>query len=51
MLHGVVKDLSQPYGDYPWLALLIGWDWLFLTLLAALVVAARPWRKPIQRDT
>lgn len=40
------KDLRQPYGGYPWLALvLIGRDWLIVTFVAALIVAARPWRR------
>jgi NSS family neurotransmitter:Na+ symporter len=43
-----VKDVRQPYGGYPWIALvLIGRDWLMLTLLAALFVAMRPWRRPL----
>jgi NSS family neurotransmitter:Na+ symporter len=43
----VINDLRQPYGGYPWLSLLlIGPDWLLVTLIAALVVATRPWRKP-----
>jgi len=42
----LLKDLRQPYGGYPWLALLlIGRDWLLLTLVGALIVAARPWRR------
>jgi NSS family neurotransmitter:Na+ symporter len=45
----LLKDLRQPYGGYPWMALLlIGRDWLLLTLLAALVVAMRPWRKSLK---
>lgn len=42
----LVKDVRQPYGGYPWTALLlIGRDWLLITLIAALFVAMRPWRK------
>ena len=45
----LLKDIRQPYGDYPWLAIvLIGKDWLILTLIAALFVAMRPWRKPLK---
>lgn len=39
------KDLHQPYGGYPWMALvLLGRDWLLATLIAALFIALRPWR-------
>lgn len=42
----LVKDIRQPYGGYPWTALLlIGRDWLLITLIAALFVAMRPWRR------
>jgi NSS family neurotransmitter:Na+ symporter len=48
-VNDLVKDLRQPYEHYPWLALvLIGRDWLLLTLIAALFVAMRPWRKPLR---
>ncbi len=44
----LIQDVRQPYGGYPWMALLlIGRDWLLLTLIAAFWVANRPWRKPI----
>lgn len=42
----LMKDVREPYGGYPWIALLlIGRDWLIMTLIAALLVAMRPWRK------
>ena len=45
------KDVAQPYGNYPWVAvILIGRDWLLLTLIAALFVAMRPWRKTSSRS-
>jgi len=45
----LLKDLREPYGRYPWLALvLIGRDWLLVTLLLALLLAGRAWRRPIQ---
>lgn len=48
LANDAVKDIQQPYGGYPWLAIvLIGRDWLLLTLIAALFIAMRPWRKPI----
>ncbi len=48
LISDLVKDIQQPYGGYPWMALvLIGRDWLLITLIAALFVSMRPWRKPI----
>ncbi len=45
-LNDFLKDVRQPYGGYSWIAvILIGRDWLFVTLIAALFVALRPWRK------
>jgi len=47
----LMKDVGQPYGNYPWVAvILIGRDWLLLTLIAALFVAMRPWRRTIQHS-
>jgi NSS family neurotransmitter:Na+ symporter len=48
LVSDIVKDARQPYGGYPWPALiLIGCNWLVATLIAALFVAMRPWRKPL----
>ena len=48
LVSDLVKDVRQPYGGYPWLALLlIGRDWLLVTLIASLFVAARRWRRSI----
>jgi len=45
LLNDLIKELTQSYGGYPWLAnVLIGRDWLFLTLFAAIIIASRPWR-------
>ena len=39
------NELSKPYGGYSWTSLvLIGGDWLMLTLIAAFIIASRPWR-------
>jgi NSS family neurotransmitter:Na+ symporter len=39
------NELSKPYGGYTWASLiLIGSDWCLLTLIAAFVIASRPWR-------
>ncbi|MBI1992439.1 MAG: sodium-dependent transporter, partial [Candidatus Omnitrophica bacterium] len=46
-----LTDIRQPYGGYPWLAqLLIGRDWLLVTLIVALFVAGRRWRRPLDRS-
>ena len=47
----LVRDVRQPYGGYSWIAIiLIGRDWLLLTLIAALIVAMRPWHNPSKLD-
>ncbi len=39
------SEFSKPYGDYSWSSLIIiGRDWLLITLIAAIFVAGRPWR-------
>ncbi len=41
----LVNEFSKPYGGYSWTAIiLIGRDWLLLTLVGAFVLACRPWR-------
>ncbi len=38
-------EIKQPYGGYSWTSLiLIGWNWILLTVIAAVVFARRPWR-------
>ncbi len=38
-------ELQKPYGGYSWTSLvLIGRDWLMVTLAAAFIIASRPWR-------
>jgi NSS family neurotransmitter:Na+ symporter len=45
------QDIRQPYAGYSWVAIiLIGRDWLLITLIAALIVAMRPWRNPAKLD-
>jgi NSS family neurotransmitter:Na+ symporter len=49
LFSAVVEDIRQPYGGYPWLALiLIGQEWLLFTLIVALFVTLRPWRHAIR---
>jgi NSS family neurotransmitter:Na+ symporter len=39
------NELRKPYGGYSWTSLiLIGTDWLLITLVAAFVIASRPWK-------
>ena len=39
------NELRKPYGGYSWTSLvLIGRDWVLLTLIAAFVMASRPWK-------
>ncbi len=39
------NEVTKAYGDYSWTALiLIGRDWVLLTLIAAFFIASRPWR-------
>lgn len=41
----LVNELQKPYGGYSWTSLiLIGRDWLLLTLVGAFVLACRPWQ-------
>ena len=41
----LANELSAPYEGYSWTALvMIGRDWLLITLIAAFVLASRPWR-------
>ena len=39
------SELREPYGGYSWASLiLIGRDWVLLTLIAAFIIASRPWK-------
>jgi len=50
-VNDLIQDIRQPYGGYSWIAIiLIGRDWLLMTLIAALLVAMRPWRNPSKLD-
>ncbi|MCK5344315.1 MAG: sodium-dependent transporter, partial [Candidatus Heimdallarchaeota archaeon] len=42
------KDVSEPYGGYPWVSIImIGRDWLIVALIASLFVAMRPWKRDL----
>jgi NSS family neurotransmitter:Na+ symporter len=44
------NELRKPYGGYSWASLiLIGRDWVLLTLIAAFIIAARPWKTDYHR--
>jgi neurotransmitter:Na+ symporter, NSS family len=50
LIGDLYAEIRQPYGGYSWTSLiLIGWNWIFLTVAAALVFARRPWRTPYYR--
>jgi NSS family neurotransmitter:Na+ symporter len=39
------NELRKPYGGYSWASLiLIGRDWVLLTLIVAFIIASRPWK-------
>ncbi len=40
------SEIKKPYENYSWSALItIGADWVLLSLLAAFIIALRPWKK------
>jgi NSS family neurotransmitter:Na+ symporter len=44
-ISSLIKEFTQPYGGYSWLAIvLIGRDWLIYTLFFAIIVAVHPWK-------
>ena len=48
LVNSFCKEISSPYGDYPWMSILmIGRDWLIIALVAALFVAMHPWSKDL----
>ncbi|WP_031433205.1 sodium-dependent transporter [Methylomarinum vadi] len=50
LLGDLIDEFRQPYGNYGWTALiLIGRDWLLLTLILALAVSSRPWKNKPQQ--
>ncbi len=52
MLAGAIKDeVTRPYEGYGWAAIImIGLMWVVLTILAAVVIALRPWRTEQHRS-
>ena len=40
----LVEELQSPYGDYSWTSLiLIGRDWLIITIAVAVIISLKPW--------
>lgn len=45
LLGDLISEISKPYGDYTWTSLiLIGRDWLLITIAVAITFANRPWK-------
>ncbi len=50
-LGDLYQELQQPYGGYSWTSLiLIGRDWLIITLAVAFVLASWPWKTGNHRE-
>ncbi len=55
LIGDLYTELRQAYGGYSWVSIiLIGWGWLFLTIIIALVFASLPWgtdyAKTLEKD-
>lgn len=49
LIYDFVGEISKSYEGYSWIAIiLIGRDWLMITLIAALLVALRPWKRNLE---
>lgn len=45
------SELTKPYEGYSWASLiLIGRDWVLLTLVAAFILASRPWKTEVHKS-
>jgi NSS family neurotransmitter:Na+ symporter len=52
LIGDLYSELKKPYEGYSWTSLLlIGRDWVLLTLIAAFVIASRPWKTEYQKST
>ena len=48
IISDIYNELQQPYGGYSWSSLiLIGRDWLLLTLVVAFIFASKPWKRKL----
>ena len=49
LISDLYTEIRHPYGGYSWISvMLIGWNWMLLTLIAAFVFARRPWKTGYQ---
>ncbi len=45
MVGDLYNEIRKPYGGYSWTSvILIGRDWVILTMIVAYIIASRPWR-------
>lgn len=50
VLGDLIKEASQPYGNYSWTCIiLIGRDWLLFTLMVAFLLSSQPWKTGAHR--
>jgi NSS family neurotransmitter:Na+ symporter len=51
LIGDLYHEVKQPYEGYSWTSLiLIGRDWVLLTLIAAFILAMRPWKTPLDKS-
>jgi len=51
IINSLITEFSTPYEGYPVSGILIlGVGWLLVTHIAALVLAARPWKRPLTAE-
>jgi neurotransmitter:Na+ symporter, NSS family len=49
LFNSLSKEITEPYGGYSWVAvIMIGRDWLMIALIAALFIAMRPWKRVLE---
>ena len=45
LVSSLIEEFSNPYGGYPWTAIIvIGRDWLIYTLFFAVIVSSHSWK-------
>jgi NSS family neurotransmitter:Na+ symporter len=50
LIGDLYHEVKQPYEGYSWTSLiLIGRDWVLLTLIASFILAMRPWKTPLHK--
>lgn len=49
LVNSVYHEVTQPYGGYPWISiLLIGRDWILAAMIIGLFTAMRPWKRELE---